>query len=115
MQIVRDEIARNLPRSGEARRLFHGRGHCFPGYNDLVIDALPPVIMVTLYEQRPQAWLDELVQMLDATLQDRPEIIFLQERFLHDEPGRLLRGKLPDNPVAVEAEPLLPLTSWRSP
>jgi len=103
MQIVRDEIARHLSRSGEARRLFHGRGHCFSGYNDLVIDALPPVIMITLYEQRPQAWLDELVQMLDATLPDRPEVIFLQERFLHDEPGRLLRGKLPDNPVAVEA------------
>lgn len=104
MQIVRDEIARHLSRSGEARRLFHGRGHCFADHNDLVLDAFPPVIMITLYEQRPQAWLDELVQMLDATLPDRPEIIFLQERFLHDQPGRLLRGELPDNPVAVEAD-----------
>ena len=103
MQIVRDEIARHLSRSGEARRLFHGRGHCFAGYNDLVIDSFPPVIMVTLYEQRPQAWLDELTRLLDTTLPDKPETIFLQERFLPGEPGRLLRGSLPDNPVAVEA------------
>jgi len=104
MQIVRDEISRHLSRSGEARRLFHGRGHCFSGYNDLVIDSFSPVIMVTLYEKRPQAWLDELVQMLDTTLPDRPEVVFLQERFLRDEPGRLLRGNLPDNPVAVESD-----------
>ncbi len=103
MQIIRDEIARHLSRSGEARRLFHGRGHCFAGYNDLVIDSLPPVIMVTLHEQRPQAWLDELTRLLDTTLPDRPEAIFLQERFLPGEPGRLLRGSLPDEPVTVEA------------
>ncbi len=103
MQIVRDEIARRPSRSGEARRLFHGRGHCFAGYKDLVIDSFPPVIMVTLYEQRPQAWLDELTRLLDTTLPDKPETIFLQERFLPGEPGRLLRGSLPDNPVAVEA------------
>ena len=104
MQIVRDEIARHLSRSGEARRLFHGRGHCFADHNDLVIDAFPPVVMITLYEQRPQVWLNELVQVLDATLLERPEVLFLQERFLHDQPGRLLRGELPDNPVAVEAD-----------
>ena len=103
MQIIRDEIVRHLSRSGEARRLFHGRGHCFAGYNDLVIDSLPPVIMVTLHEQRPQAWLDELTRLLDTTLPDKPEAIFLQERFLPGEPGRLLRGSLPDEPVAMEA------------
>jgi len=103
MQIVRDEITRHLSNSSEARRLFHGRGHCFAGYNDLVVDSFPPVVMVTLYEKRPQTWLDELVQMLDTTLPDRAKAIFLQERFLHDNPGRLLRGSLPDNPVAVEA------------
>lgn len=104
MQIVRDEITRHLSSSGEARRLFHGRGHCFAGYNDLVIDSFPPVVMITIYEKRPQAWLEQLVEMLDTTLPNRAEAIFLQERLRHDAPGRLLRGSLPDNPVALEAD-----------
>lgn len=108
MQIIHDEIIRHLPRSGEARRLFHGRGQCFAGYDDLVIDYYPPVVMVVLYRQRPQAWLDELTQLLDTILTDTmlpdwPRAILLQERFLSNGPSRLLQGTLPETTDAMEA------------
>jgi 23S rRNA (cytosine1962-C5)-methyltransferase len=103
MQIIHDEIIKHLPHADESRRLFHGRGQCFAGYDDLVIDYFPPVVMVILYRQRPQTWLDELVQLLIATLPNRPQAILLQERFLANGPSRLLQGTLPEHIEAREA------------
>jgi 23S rRNA (cytosine1962-C5)-methyltransferase len=103
MQIIHSESIRHLPQHGETRRLFHGRGQSFAGYEDLVIDYFPPVVMVILYRQRPQTWLDELSHLLTTTLPDRPEAILLQERFMPGAPCRLLAGNLPENPEAREA------------
>jgi 23S rRNA (cytosine1962-C5)-methyltransferase len=102
MQILHDEIVQHLTHSGEARRLFHGRGQCFAGYDDLVIDYFPPVIMVILYRQRPQAWLDDLTQLLVTILPNEPRAILLQERFLTNGPSRLLQGTLPETTDAIE-------------
>jgi len=103
VQSIHDEIIRHLPSPGESRRLFHGRGHCFAGYEDLLVDSFPPVVMVTLYRQRPQAWLEELTRMLLASLPERPRAILLQERFLSNGPSRLLYGDLPETIDAREA------------
>jgi 23S rRNA (cytosine1962-C5)-methyltransferase len=103
MQIIRNEIVRHLPIAGEARRLFHGRGQCFAGYDDLVIDCFPPVVMVTLYRPRPQAWLEELADLLESRLPAVPRAILLQERFLAKAPSRRLRGELPESLEALEA------------
>lgn len=103
MQIIHEEIMRHVPSSNETRRLFHGRGRCFAGYDDLVIDYFPPVLMVILYRQRSEAWLDELAHMLTAALPDNPCTIILQERFLPGGPSRMLTGELPEHPEAREA------------
>lgn len=103
MQIIHNEIIKHLSSSGEARRLFHGRGQCFTGYDDLVIDSFPPVVMVILYQQRPQAWLEELTQLLDTILPNKPRAILLQERFLSNGPSRLLQGTLSKELEALEA------------
>jgi 23S rRNA (cytosine1962-C5)-methyltransferase len=103
MQILRDEISRHLPVDGEARRLFHGRGKCFAGYDDLTIDCFPPVTVVTLYRPRPQDWLEELAGLLDSQMPSAHRAILLQERFLAKAPSRLLRGALPACLDAMEA------------
>lgn len=103
MQIIHDEITRHLPGAKDSRRLFHGRGQCFAGYEDLVIDYFHPVVMVILYRPRPQAWLDLLTQLLVETLPEQPQAILLQERFLSNGPSRLLQGTLPEIINAQEA------------
>ncbi len=103
MQIIREEIMRHLPSHGETRRLFHGRGRCFSGYDDLVIDYFPPVVLVVLYRPRPAPWLEELTQLLAAALPDKPRAVLLQERFLPNAPSRLLHGVLPESLDALEA------------
>ena len=103
MQFIHNEIMQHLPTSGEARCLFHGRGQCFAGYDDLVIDYFPPVVMVILYRQRPQEWLDDLNKLLMKSLPEEPRAVLLQERFLADAPCRLLQGGLPEKLEAREA------------
>jgi 23S rRNA (cytosine1962-C5)-methyltransferase len=103
MQTIRDEIVKHLPVAREARRLFHGRGQCFTGYDDLVIDCFPPVVMVVLYRPRPQGWLEELARLLENLLPAAPRAILLQERFLAKAPSRLLHGELPEQLEALEA------------
>ncbi|MDH3453897.1 MAG: class I SAM-dependent methyltransferase [Desulfuromonadales bacterium] len=103
MQIIHDEILRHLPHANETRRLFHGRGQCFAGYDDLVIDYFPPVAMVILYRPRPQAWLEDLTRLLDRVLPHKPQTVLLQERFLPNGPSRTLQGTLPAGLDAQEA------------
>lgn len=101
MNIISQEIQRHLPEGHNSRRLFHGRGHCFPGYEDLVIDWFEPVALVMLYRQRSENWLQGLTESLQGQI---PEVkaILLQERFLTDAPSRLLWGKLPNQINAIE-------------
>jgi len=103
MQILHDEILRHLPVNGETRRLFHGRGQCFAGFDDLTIDCFPPVVLVILCRQRSQAWLEELTRLLVDVLPEQPRAILLQERFLPKGPSRLLYGDLPESLEAREA------------
>jgi len=102
MHVIKVEINKRIFLGNESRRLFHGRGHCFPGYEDLVIDWFKPVVLVILYRQRDEVWLSQLVALLQTELAD-VEAIVLQERYLRNSPSRILSGKLPAEVNAVEA------------
>ncbi len=102
MDIIAQEIIRHLPMAGERRRLFHGRGHCFAGFDDLVIDYYSPIVLIMLYRERPQDWLKELTELLLTALPAVPQGILLQERFRPGAPSRLLYGALPEEVDAQE-------------
>lgn len=66
---ILEPVLEQLGREGEserreARRLFHGRGHAFPGYEHVCIDWLPPVALITLYAEAPEEQLRPLVAAL---------------------------------------------------
>ncbi len=102
MQVIIQEIVKRLPLGEESRRLFHGRGHCFAGYDDLLIDWFQPVVLVMLYRQREEVWLQQLLESLRRQIPAAAAIV-LQERFLPNAPSRLLWGTMPDQVEAVEA------------
>ncbi len=54
----------------QARRLFHGRGQGYPGWEHLSIDWLPPVVLITLYKEEPRDGLMVLAEQLMARLAD---------------------------------------------
>lgn len=101
MQPVLQEIQTHSPNGDESRRLFHGRGCCFPGYDDLVIDWFKPVVLITLYRSRGTVWLEKLIRLLRQQLVG-VRAILLQERFISHGPSRLLWGDLPETVDAVE-------------
>lgn len=102
MQTVADELKRRQPVNGEARRVFHGRGRAFPGYQDLLIDAYGKLLWVTLFAARDPQWLQQLVLLLRETF-PLADTIVLQRRDQPHQPHQVLLGQLPDEPVVEEA------------
>ncbi len=84
----------------ECQRLFHGRGHAYPGFEHINIDWLPPVVLVTLYQSVSDEWLAELVNMLRR---DIPECrsVQVQYRFQPRAPFEVLWGE-PVTDLVVE-------------
>jgi len=93
----------------QARRLFHGRGRTFVGLEHLTIDWYPPLLLITSHQPLVAEQLDELLRALDHAAPGRIETVILQRR--QQQPPRLeiLRGNLPDRPVAREAGLVYPL------
>ena len=52
----------------ETRRLFHGRGRCWPGLEQLTVDWLQGVILVALFKEPEPAQLEALKQLLQTQL-----------------------------------------------
>ncbi|MDE1554005.1 MULTISPECIES: class I SAM-dependent methyltransferase [Comamonas] len=107
MQALLDTIAQ-LEVPTDACRLFHGRGGRHPGCEHLVLDAFPPVLVLTSFQP-----LDETaLQALDTALLARWAQIAqgqpLNWVFQMRQPGtkaetRLVRGSVPEPHIVTEA------------
>ncbi|WP_020676061.1 class I SAM-dependent methyltransferase [Geopsychrobacter electrodiphilus] len=102
MQALIDEVKKHLPRDRESRRIFHGRGRVFPGYQDLVIDAYGGLLFVTLFASRAPEWLAELAEVLLGQF-PKVKCIAVQRRNLKLTPVEILYGVWPADPMAHEA------------
>ena len=52
----------------QCRRLFHGRGGVFSGFEHIAIDWLPPVALIILYKEEDPAWVQQVANDLKANL-----------------------------------------------
>jgi len=86
--------------SADARRLFHGRGQCFPGLEHIAVDWLPPVALITLYAPVAAKALADLADRLAAEIPC--SCILVQRRHEPKAPWDVLRGTPPANPVCEE-------------
>ena len=109
MQIVFDVISEQLQQSGgEVRRLFHGRGQCYPGFESLVIDLLPPVAVIRLFEDVDVQIVERLNAFflgLDEAI--RPRVLLVQHRYRKEESIETLWDQLEDGlPDSLEVSEL---------
>lgn len=53
LQVVRSKLdeAQTSEHPQDSRRLFHGRGNCYPGFERVCVDSYHPAILVTLFEE----------------------------------------------------------------
>lgn len=97
-QKIREFLARPQP---EARRVFHGRGQCYPGLEHVCVDWYAPVLLISAY-----ATLDneaELVQaILDADQYSQVASVLLQNRYMQQSPTQLLHGQAVQEVVVKE-------------
>ncbi len=77
----------------ETRRLFHGRGRCWPGLEQLTVDWLQGVLLVSLFKEPEAAQLKSLKQLLQNEFS--AYTIALQHRYLPQSTTEWLVG----NPV----------------
>lgn len=83
----------------ETRRLFHGRGRCWPGLEHVTVDWLQGVLLVSLFRAQSDTELDALREILLALgqsvewLASGAHSLLLQHRYLPDSRMEQLLGE----------------------
>ncbi len=90
--------------TADATRLFHGRGHCYPGLEYLNVDWFDPVIWVVLYGDVPEAELTAISAELLCRAEPEPRVqcVALQRRERGRAVQELIYGALPEQVYARE-------------
>ena len=85
----------------DARRIFHGRGHLFPGLEHVCIDWFRPLVLITAH-----AAIDDIEELTEILLRadEREQIrtIVLQNRFERGAPAQTIYGEAAGPLVANE-------------
>lgn len=88
-------------RSGDARRLFHGRGHVYPGLEHVVITYYPPYLHIALYDEVEPRQLEGLIDVLLAVNNDI-EGVAVQHRSGRNTHTQVMRGQVPEEHLVLE-------------
>lgn len=86
----------------EAQRLFHGRGHAYPELSHVNVDWLPPIALITLYQEVGANWLNEQAQWLFDSIEGC-ESVQVQYRCREKAPTEVLLGDSLSETVVTES------------
>ncbi|MDM8347305.1 class I SAM-dependent methyltransferase [Pseudomonas sp. sp1636] len=95
-------LASLSPAPDESRRLFHGRGRRWPGLEQITVDWLQGLLLVSLFREPEPAQLAGLKHMLMALTQSpvwldsQAHSLLLQHRYLPDSATEWLLGEVRD-------------------
>lgn len=88
---------------GQSQRLFHGRGHAYPGLEHVTVDWLPPVVLITLFAPETRsdvkALADQMTDILPACTSFQ-----IQHRYLPSGPMDVVKGVPVDHVVMLEGD-----------
>ena len=87
----------HIPTNNDLKRMFHGRGKCWPGYEHITIDWIAPVVQITLYKAVEADWLAALVDDIRNRFTlagcEQPDAIVAQYRDQFASPREWLYGE----------------------
>lgn len=100
---LRDELLAEAPVSTiDSYRIFHGRGHCYPGLESINVDWFDPVILITLYRELPEPQWQILLTGLSALKASIP-CLLVQRRYIRGGPMETLWGVVPEQALVTES------------
>ncbi|MBB5212018.1 class I SAM-dependent methyltransferase [Microbulbifer hydrolyticus] len=111
LQVVRSKLEEEREEKSrlDSRRLFHGRGNCFPGFERVCVDSYHPAILVTLFEEYEGE--TDLADQLWAMAQPLGYTgLAVQRRYQPRAPIQWQCGEPVEAPVARRGELQFPLT-----
>lgn len=76
----------------DCQRLFHGRGHAYEGLSHVNVDWLPPVVLITLYQEVEDDWINAQAAMLFDKI-PACKSLQVQYRCRQKSPTELLLGE----------------------
>ena len=88
---------------GSARRLFHGRGGCYPGLEFLTLDDFGDGLWLVLYKAPDIHGWEVFLQGLVALAATQRSWCLVQHRYQRPIESRPLWGEAPEHPLALEA------------
>jgi 23S rRNA (cytosine1962-C5)-methyltransferase len=103
----------NLNDLEQCQRLFHGRGHAYAGLNHINVDWLPPVLLITLYQEVEPEWLLQQAKCL-RDLIPICSSVQVQYRCRHKAPIALLLGDDVSSTIVHEQQLNYHITLGRS-
>jgi len=80
----------------DACRLFHGRGKCYEGFEQVTIDWFSPAIFITLFSAYSDEFINQIVETISSAFPDFNGPLLIQRRYLHGAPVEIIRGELPE-------------------
>lgn len=90
--IILENILKVLP-SDDTRRLLHGRGGLFKGWEQVNIEIYPPVLWVIIYQAIDESQLMQTLSALRAQADDLAlEAIYIQRRYEAGNPVEIFYG-----------------------
>jgi 23S rRNA (cytosine1962-C5)-methyltransferase len=87
----------------EFKRVFHGRGNYYEGWESLTIDSIDTILSIAFYSQIDEVLENELLEKLKKLIKNtRHETIILQRRYLHNSTPQIIYGELKKENYALE-------------
>ena len=101
---LKEIILENLKdKSPEMKRVFHGRGNFYDGYNYLVIDSINDILLATLFQEIPQDIEKQIINVLEEVHEKKQfKTLILQRRYKKDNLNEVLKGIVPKDSIAIE-------------
>ncbi len=96
-----EQNSKNL--TNEFKRLFHGRGNIYKGWEFLTIDSIDDILSIAFYNEIDKELEDEVVSLLKKYIQNtRHTIIILQRRYILKSATEIIVGELKSDNYAIE-------------
>lgn len=90
--------------NSEFKRVFHGRGGCFEGFEFLTVDSIDKILYVVFFSEVERELEEKLLQLfLKLYENNRWTCVILQKRYNLKESSVILHGELPFETHAIES------------